>query len=83
MLMRIAVCSAIAVTLLASAAVPAQDKFPSRPITMIVAFPPGGVADKNARPTSAALEKVLGQPVTITNQPGAGGAVGKIGRAHV
>ena len=82
MLMRIAVCSAIAVTLLASAAVPAQDKFPSRPITMIVAFPPGGVADKNARPTSAALEKVLGQPVTITNQPGAGGAVGNAKVAH-
>lgn len=82
MLKRIAVCSAIAVTLLASAAVPAQDKFPSRPITMIVAFPPGGVADKNARPTSAALEKVLGQPVTITNQPGAGGAVGNAKVAH-
>ncbi|MGH8663460.1 MAG: tripartite tricarboxylate transporter substrate binding protein [Burkholderiales bacterium] len=54
----------------------AQEQFPSRPITMVVAFPPGGVADTTARPTAAAMEKVLGQPVTITNRPGAGGAVG-------
>ena len=54
----------------------AQEKFPSRPVTMVVAFPPGGVADTTARPTAAAMEKVLGQPVTITNRPGAGGAVG-------
>ncbi|MPZ43176.1 MAG: tripartite tricarboxylate transporter substrate binding protein [Betaproteobacteria bacterium] len=54
----------------------AQERFPSRPITMVVAFPPGGVADTTARPTAAAMEKVLGQPVTITNRPGAGGAVG-------
>jgi tripartite-type tricarboxylate transporter receptor subunit TctC len=54
----------------------AQEKFPSRPINMVVAFPPGGVADITARPTAAAMEKILGQPVTITNRPGAGGAVG-------
>lgn len=82
MLIRLAVFSAVSITLLASAAVQAQDAFPSRPITMIVAFPPGGVADKNARPTSAALEKVLKQPVTITNRPGAGGAVGNAAVAH-
>lgn len=81
MLIRLAVCSVVSIALLASAAVQAQD-YPSRPITMIVAFPPGGVADKNARPTSAALEKVLGQPVTITNRPGAGGAVGNAAVAH-
>jgi tripartite-type tricarboxylate transporter receptor subunit TctC len=54
----------------------AQEKFPSRPINMVVAFPPGGVADITARPTAAAMERILGQPVTITNRPGAGGAVG-------
>lgn len=54
----------------------AQEQFPSRAITMVVAFPPGGVADTTARPTAAAMEKVLGQPVTIINRPGAGGAVG-------
>ena len=40
----------------------AQEKFPSRPITMVVAFPPGGVADTTARPTAAAMEKVTQKP---------------------
>jgi tripartite-type tricarboxylate transporter receptor subunit TctC len=43
---------------------------------MIVAFPPGGVADITGRPTAAAMEKVLKQPVAVTNRPGAAGAVG-------
>jgi tripartite-type tricarboxylate transporter receptor subunit TctC len=54
----------------------AQEAYPTRPITMIVAFPPGGVADITARPTAAALEKVLKQPLAVTNRPGAAGAVG-------
>jgi tripartite-type tricarboxylate transporter receptor subunit TctC len=41
-----------------------------------VAFPPGGVADITARPTAAAMEKILKQPVTVVNRPGAAGAVG-------
>ena len=82
MWIRLALYSAVSLTLVAAAAVQAQDSFPSRPIEMIVAFPPGGVADKNARPTAAALEKVLKQPVTISNRPGAGGAVGNAAVAH-
>jgi tripartite-type tricarboxylate transporter receptor subunit TctC len=64
--------------LLVFACVPlfAQDNYPSRPVTMIVPFPPGGVADITGRPTAVALEKVLKQPVVIANRPGAGGAVG-------
>ena len=54
----------------------AQEAYPSRPVTLIVPFPPGGVADITGRPTAAALEKVLKQPVVIANRPGAGGAVG-------
>jgi tripartite-type tricarboxylate transporter receptor subunit TctC len=54
----------------------AQEPFPSRPITMIVAFPPGGVADITARPTAAAMEKILKQPINVTNRSGAAGAVG-------
>ncbi len=65
-----------AVFALASVPVFAQDAYPSRPITLIVPFPPGGVADITGRPTAAALEKVLKQPVVIANRPGAGGAVG-------
>ena len=82
MLIRSALFTLVSIALLGSAAVHAEDGYPNRPITMIVAFPPGGVADKNARPTAAALEKVLKQPVPITNRPGAGGAVGNAAVAH-
>ena len=53
----------------------AQD-YPSKPVTMIVPFPPGGVADIVGRPLAAAMEKTLRQPVVVVNRPGAGGAVG-------
>ena len=68
----------IAALLWTMAAVPAlaQEAFPGRAISMIVAFPPGGVADITARPTAAAMEKILKQPVTVVNRPGAAGAVG-------
>jgi tripartite-type tricarboxylate transporter receptor subunit TctC len=54
----------------------AQDAYPSRPISMIVPFPPGGIADLSARPLATAMEKVLKQPVVVTNKAGAAGAVG-------
>jgi len=54
----------------------AQPRWPTRNITMIVPFPPGGQADLAARPVAAALEKVLGQSVVVENRGGAGGAVG-------
>ena len=60
----------------------AQDKFPSRTISMIVPFPPGGVADTTGRPTAAGMEKVLKQAVALTNRPGAGGAVGNAAIAN-
>lgn len=50
--------------------------YPTRPITMVVPFPPGGVADLTARPLAAALEPILKQPVAVVNKSGAGGAVG-------
>ncbi len=53
----------------------AQD-YPSRPITLIVPFPPGGVADNVARPVAQALSKQLGQTVVIENKQGAGGGIG-------
>ena len=54
----------------------AQESYPTRPITMVVAFPPGGVADLTARPVAAALERILKQPVVVSNKPGAAGAIG-------
>jgi tripartite-type tricarboxylate transporter receptor subunit TctC len=60
---------------LAPVAAAAQD-FPSRPVTMVVGFPPGGQADLAARPVSAAMERNLRQPVVVQNRPGGAGAVG-------
>jgi tripartite-type tricarboxylate transporter receptor subunit TctC len=65
---------ALALGLPAGAA--AQDAYPGRPITLVVPFPPGGVADLTARPVAAALEKVLKSPVGVVNKTGAAGAVG-------
>ena len=73
---------AMAGLMLVAASAAAQEVFPSRPISMIVPFPPGGVADITGRPTAAALEKVLKQPVTIANRPGAGGKVGNAAVAN-
>jgi len=65
------------VALAALCAVSAQAQtYPNRPITMIVPFPPGGIADITGRPFAAAMSRLLGQPVVVENKAGAGGAVG-------
>ncbi|WP_310646110.1 tripartite tricarboxylate transporter substrate binding protein [Limnohabitans sp.] len=69
----------LAAGLLASAAAwPAfaQDDYPSRPITMLVPFPPGGVADTVGRPVAEAMGRYLKQAVVIENKGGAGGGIG-------
>src|SRR3954463_9979417 len=53
----------------------AQD-YPSKPITMVLPFPPGGVAEIVGRPLASIMEKSLKQPIVLINRPGAGGAVG-------
>src|SRR3979490_2662266 len=53
-----------------------QDKYPSRPVTFVAPFPPGGSIELIGRPLSASLEKALKQPVLFTNRVGAAGAVG-------
>ena len=59
----------------------AQD-FPARAITLIIPFPPGGVAEITGRPTAMAMEKILKQPMALVNRPGAGGAVGNAAVAN-
>jgi tripartite-type tricarboxylate transporter receptor subunit TctC len=54
----------------------AQEAYPSRPVTLINPFPPGGAADVVARPLAAAVEPLLGQPVVIETKAGAAGQVG-------
>jgi len=67
---------ALAASLLAAGVALAQDAYPSKPITMIVPFPPGGVADLTGRPTAIAMEKTLGQKIVVENKAGAGGGIG-------
>lgn len=54
----------------------AQAAYPAKPITLIVPFPPGGLADIVGRPVAEAMSRDLGQPVVIENKGGAGGGIG-------
>ena len=54
----------------------AQEDYPSRPITMVVPFPPGGVADAVGRPVAEAMGRYLKQSVVVDNKGGAGGGIG-------
>jgi tripartite-type tricarboxylate transporter receptor subunit TctC len=67
--------------ILNSACVQAQG-YPSRPIRMIIPFPPGGGFDGIARPFSEKLAAILGQPVVLENRAGAGGSIGADVAAH-
>jgi len=54
----------------------AAAQYPDNTITMIVPFPPGGVADTVARPVAEAMSRDLKQPVVVENKGGAGGGIG-------
>ncbi|ALM81930.1 tripartite tricarboxylate transporter substrate binding protein [Bordetella sp. N] len=75
--------AAVAALCLGATAATAAE-YPEHPITMIVPFPPGGVADVVARPLAQALSEKLGQTVIIENRGGAGGAlgIGQVARAR-
>jgi tripartite-type tricarboxylate transporter receptor subunit TctC len=54
----------------------AQDDYPNKPVTMLVPFPPGGVADTVGRPVAEAMGRALGQSMIVENKGGAGGGIG-------
>jgi tripartite-type tricarboxylate transporter receptor subunit TctC len=56
--------------------------YPTRPVTLAVAFPPGGASDVLARLLGRKLDQILGQPFVIDNRPGAGGNVAAEAVAH-
>jgi tripartite-type tricarboxylate transporter receptor subunit TctC len=73
--MRIVAIIVLALTTLVTGAA-AQEPYPSRPISIVNPFPPGGIADLTGRPLAATFERLLKQPVVIVNKAGAAGAVG-------
>jgi tripartite-type tricarboxylate transporter receptor subunit TctC len=69
----------IALAVMAAAAfgtAPAQDAFPTKSVTMVVPFPPGGGTDTGARWIAQKLSEKWGQPVVVDNKPGAAGMIG-------
>jgi tripartite-type tricarboxylate transporter receptor subunit TctC len=68
--------AALLVAILPPTAALAQDKFPSRNVTMVVPYPPGGSNDVFARELAKRLSEAWKQAVVVDNRPGAGGAIG-------
>ena len=72
-LMRALAASIFSACILASGA--SAETYPDRPVTMLVAFPPGGADDATARIIQDPMQDALGQPIVIENVGGAGGTI--------
>ena len=59
-----------------SAAASAADPYPTRPIRLLIPFPPAGITDLSGRLVAEGLRAKLGQPVVVENKPGANGVLG-------
>ena len=72
----LAAASAAVLVACAPAITQAQATFPSRPISLVIGYPPGAIVDTVARQVGAALAPILGQPVVPDNKGGAAGVIG-------
>lgn len=73
---------AAAASLLAAPALTMAQTFPSKPVTMVVAFPPGGGSDVLGRAVGKGMQEALGQPVIVENVVGVGGSLGVLKAAN-
>jgi tripartite-type tricarboxylate transporter receptor subunit TctC len=73
---RLAIASAGLLVLIYAGGADAAERFPSRPVRMIVPFSPGGATDVPGRILAAKLSALLGEQVVVDNRPGAGGTIG-------
>ena len=77
--LRLAAASPLAARPFAASA---EDNYPARPITVVVAFSAGGNSDIRSRQTGTEAQKILGQPIIVENKPGASGNIGHDFVAH-
>lgn len=77
-LLRTWICAVFATTAALGAMPVHAQQYPSRPITFVVPFPPGGSQDSMARLFGKRIHEELGQPVIVQNRPGAGGGIGAL-----
>ena len=75
MLLRRTVIAALSATALAGLAHAQAPAFPTRPVTMVVPFPAGGITDTIARALAQKMGDTLGQSVIVDNKPGGGGQI--------
>ena len=71
-----ALLSLLAVALIAGSVVPAAAQYPERPLTIVAAYPAGGMVDIVARPLAEGMKKKFPKGVAVLNRPGGGGSVG-------
>ncbi|MYZ43537.1 Bug family tripartite tricarboxylate transporter substrate binding protein [Schauerella aestuarii] len=81
-MLAVGMTAAAALGALGVPAIALADAYPSRPITLVVPFPPGGPTDALSRRLAGGVGQAIGQTVVVENRPGAGGNIGAEYVAH-